>query len=416
MKRQLAIIAGPDKGRCFPLEDGQTLFIGRGEASDTKIDDARMSRVHCRVEVDGGSTIITDAESAGGTFVHDQRVTRKELLPGSVIRIGDTQLRYDLEGDREATTLLGSRSPIATPEESINVTQLQDLVGESFAHYQLEKILHKGNTGMVFLAQDTKKARTAAVKVLSPEFTKNEEEKDRFVRAVQTMVNIHHNNLVELYHAGKKGKFCWAAMEYIDGPSILEVIDLIGIQGMLDWREAFRVAVHVSRALNCAYENKIIHRNVTPQNLLQRKNDKVVKLCDLMLAKALEGTMAKQVTQPGQLVGDVAYMSPERTREGAAVDHRSDIYGLGATLYALLVGHPPFESDSLPELVRMVRETEPVKPKEKQLSIDERFQNVVMRMLAKNPDDRYQNPATLLRELEQTGKYAGLDGDYDYWT
>jgi len=417
MQRQLIIIAGPEKGRSFQLEDGQTLTIGRGEASDTKINDPRMSRVHCRVQVDGGRTVLFDSGGTGGTWVHDQQVAeKKELQPGSIIRVGDTQIRYDFSGDREASTIVGMQSPVAAAKPVTDVAPLQSLVGQSLAHYQLEKIIHKGNTGMVFLATDTKKNRKAAVKVLSPDVTKDEEEKERFVRAVQTMINIHHENIVELYHSGKKGPYCWSEMEYVDGPSILEVIDLIGVQGMLDWRESFRVAVHIARALNCAYENKIIHRNVTPQNLLQRKHDKTVKLCDLMLAKALEGSMAKQVTQAGQLVGDVAYMSPERTREGAQVDHRSDLYGLGATLYALLTGHPPFESDSLPELVRMVRDAEPVNPKEKQLSIDDRFKDAVLQLLAKNPDDRFQSPAELLRDLERIGKYAGLDSEYNYWS
>jgi serine/threonine protein kinase len=113
-------------------------------------------------------------------------------------------------------------------------------------------------------------------------------------------------------------------MEHVDGITILEIIELIGMQGRLDWREAYRVAVHVARALQCAYQHKVIHRNVTPENLLQRKHDKTVKLCDLMLAKALEGTNARQVTAPGQLVGNVAYMSPERMVDTSGLDWRSD--------------------------------------------------------------------------------------------
>ncbi len=414
MQRKLVVIAGPDKGRSFPLEDGESLVIGRGEASDTQVNDPRMSRVHCQVHVEKGCVVLADAGSSSGTFIEGTRVTQRELMPGVTFQVGDTHLRYEAESPKEKETVVGAAPPPAQPVAGTS-TSLKDLVGQSMAHYKLEEIMHKGNTSMMFRAWDTKQNRPAAMKVLDPLVTANEEQQDRFVRAVQTMVDIKHTNLVELYHAGKKGKLCWCAMEYIEGSSIMEIIDLIGIQGMLDWREAYRVAVHIGRALECAYEHKIIHRNITPQNLMQRKGDKVTKLCDLMLAKALEGAHARQVTAPGQMIGDLPYMSPERTRDGADVDIRSDIYGLGATLYALLTGRPPFEADSTPELVRAVREAEPIKPKEIQLSVDERFQDAVLRMLAKTPDDRFQWPSQMLRDLETIGKFHNLDADHSNW-
>ena len=264
---------------------------------------------------------------------------------------------------------------------------------------------------MVFKAHDTEKDRVAAVKVLTPDPTHRDEQKERFVRAMKTMLPVKHPHIVRLYGAGKNGPYCWAAMEFIDGESMTEVIKRIGVEGMLDWREVFRVAVHIGRALQEAYGRKIIHRNVTPASILQRHSDKACLLGDLLLAKALEGSLARQVTQPGQLIGDVPYMSPERTRDQMSVDHRSDIYGLGATLYALLTARLPFEADSLPELVRMVREAEPKDPKEYQLAINDRFRDAVIQMIAKRPEDRYQTPVELLRDLERIGKYDNLQVD-----
>ena len=225
---------------------------------------------------------------------------------------------------------------------------------------------------------------------------------------MKTMLDVRHPNIVQLRAAGKTGPYCWAAMEYVDGENLADVIDRIGIEGMLDWREAWRAAVHVSRGLEEANRRGIIHRNLTPTNILRRHKDKVCLVGDLMLAKALEGTLATQVTKPGQLIGDVPYMAPERTREGAGVDGRSDIYGLGATLYALLTGRPPFVSDSLPELVRMVREAEPQRPREFQMSINELFEDAVLRLIAKDPEERFQSPTHLLQELERIGTYSNL--------
>ncbi len=404
---ELVVISGPDRGRTFRLDEGQTLVIGRGQASDTKINDPSMSRIHCRAMVDGGSVSVVDAGSSSGIVSNGAKVESVTLQPGDVIQLGDTKLRYQLESAVEATTL-GGNQLFGKPKPKPDVAPLHELVGESFHSYRLDHIISSGNSGMVFKATDTEKERVVAVKVLTPDVTGSDEQKERFVRAMKTMMPIRHPNIVRIYNAGKKGPYCWAAMEYVEGESLADVIDKIGVQGMLDWRDVWRVAMHIGGALQEADEHQIIHRNVTPTNLLRRDRDKVCLLGDLMLAKALQGALAKQVTQPGQLVGDVPYMSPERTRVDAEVDGRADMYGLGATCYALLTGRPPFQSDSLPELIRMVRQDEPRKPKEVQMSINEMFQDVVLKMLAKDPADRFDSPSTLLRDLERIGKFNGL--------
>ena len=240
-----------------------------------------------------------------------------------------------------------------------------------------------------------------ALKVLRPEFAKDEEEIQRFIRAVKTMLPLRHPNLVTLYGAGKTGPHCWIAMEFIEGESLTQVIQRIGVAGMLDWKNAFRVALDIGRALQFAHEQHIVHRNVAPQNILLQKSDKTAKLGDLMLAKAMEGVLAQQVTRPGELVGAVEYMSPERTRGTQDIDGRSDIYGLGATLYALLTGRPPFEGSTLIEKITRIRQTEPDKPTKYQMGINGFFESAVLKMLAKRPQDRFQTASELLKELDR---------------
>jgi serine/threonine protein kinase len=411
----LVIIGGPDRGRSFQIKEGQTLVIGRSQTSDTQINDPRVSRVHCRVVVDGGTITLLDNDSAGGTFMNGNKVSRQEINTGDTFSVGDTTMRYQLDANipDDQPTIAPVAAAKPTPQAA---PQLADLVGETFAHYRLDKILAKGNTGMIFKAQDTEQDRVVAVKVLTPDANHSDEQRDRFVRAMKTMLPIKHDHLVSLYHAGKTGPFCWAAMQYIDGESLTELISRMGIEGMLDWRETWRIGVQIGRALDAAYEQKIIHRNVTPTNIMRRHADRACLLADLMLAKALEGNFSQQITAPGQLIGEVPYMAPERTRDADPVDTRSDIYGLGATLYALMAGRPPFESSSLPELVRMVREDEPTPPKEFQLSINEKFQDAVARMLAKKPSDRYQTPTELLRDLERIGRFNNLEADWTGWS
>lgn len=400
------MLAGPEAGRTITLDDGATLKIGRGQASDMRLNDPRISRVHCTLEVGPEGVILSDAGSSGGAFVGGQKITKHRLASGDEIQIGDSKLRFE-----SAAAKVRQPSPGKSPAPKMSGKSLNELVGQSLGNFKLDRILHTGGTSVLFQATDEQKSRPAVVKVMLPSITADEERRSRFVRAVHTMINVRHDNLVEIYGAGKQGPFCWCAMEYVDGISIMETIEMIGVQGRLDWREVYRVAVHVARALECAHSQKVIHRNVTPENLLQRKHDKVVKLCDLMLAKALEGTQSRQVTAPGQLVGNVAYMSPERMVDTSNLDWRSDQYGLGATLFALLTGKPPFQAKSLPELVKAVRTTVPVFPEEVQQETNPDFQQHVLKMLSKEATDRFLFPSELIRRLDEIGKENNVDGD-----
>jgi serine/threonine protein kinase len=407
MLGKLLVTAGPDQGQVFPLEEGQTLVIGRGKDTDTKFKDPQVSREHCQVKVEGGKALFTNL-SKSGTAINGKHLDRHELKHGDVIQMGTTQLRFQLEGAHEATTVVVPGSP-APKHIAEKAEQLSELVGQSVSHYQVESVIAKGQSGMVFKAHDGKENRAVALKVLWPEFSRNDEEMQRFVRAMKTMLPIRHPNLVALYAAGKTGPYCWMAMEFVEGESLTQIIKEIGTAGRLDWRPALRVAIHVSRGLDYAQQQNVIHRNITPSNIMVQASDKLTKLGDLMLAKALEGTQAAQITRPGELVGDVAYMSPERTRGGATtVDGRSDLYSLGATAYALLTGRPPFDAGSLPETIMKIRQEEPAKPKKYQLSIPDQFEGTVLKMLAKRPEDRFQTAGELLAELERVAKYQGL--------
>jgi serine/threonine protein kinase len=405
----LDIVSGPDSGRSIAINEGKSLVLGRGQQSDVQINDPRMSRSHCTLQIDRGKLILRDNQSTGGTFVGSQRVVEHVLSPGQVVRIGETEIRCRLGADSSEQTVVG-KDPVVAPLPK--VPPLQSLVGKTLGPYRLDKIISSGNTGMVFLATNTESDQRVALKALTPDLANSDEQKERFIRAMKTIMPIKHPNIIRLLQAGKNGPFCWAAMEFIDGENLAQVIDRIGIEGMLDWRDVWRVALHVGRALQAAEENMIIHRNVTPTNILRRKSDKVSLLGDLMLAKAIEGNLAAQVTRPGQLIGDLPYMSPERTRDGATVDSRSDLYGLGATMYALLTGRPPYDSNSMLDLVKQIRSDDlPPPPKQFQLSIADKFQDIVMQLLAKRPEDRYQSAGAMIKELLWVGKLNSLSAE-----
>ena len=408
MSLELVVIAGPDQGKTFVLNAGKGLMLGRSAQAQYQINDPRASRNHCELRLEGESIVVECNGGSGGTLVNGQKVASHALKPGDVVQVGDTRLRVQL-GDLPlavaSAQAAGARPGSA--EKPMKAEDLSKLVGEKLAHYDISMVIGTGRTSVVFHATDTKDDRPVALKVLHPEFAEDEDEVQRFIRAIKTMLPMQHPNLIRLYSAGKTCGFCWVAMEYVAGENLTEVIQRIGVAGMIDWRHAFRVGIHIGRALEYCHGQQVIHRNVTPTNILVEATTKTARLGDLMLAKALEGVLAKQITRPGEIIGDVAYMSPERTRGTEGLDGRSDLYGLGAVLYAMLTGRPPFEG-TLVERITKIRQAEPEKPKKFQMSIPDRFQDVVMRLLAKRPEDRYQTATEMLKELAWVGKLNGV--------
>ncbi len=197
-------------------------------------------------------------------------------------------------------------------------------------------------------------------------------------------------------------------MELVEGESLADVIKRLGVGGMLEWEPVLRAAVQIAQALEVASEQKIVHRNITPSNILIRSKDRVAKLADLMLAKALEGPMAESITRAGEIVGELAYMSPEQTTGQTDLDCRSDIYNLGATCYRMLTGHTPAEGKNAADTIRKIQSEVPPNPTKYQLSVPALFEGIVMKMLAKNRDERFANPTQLVKELKRAAKFQGL--------
>lgn len=398
MKLSLTVIAGPDQGNSFELPVGKTLVLGRGDQADIRVNDPAVSRTHFEASNQGDGLLVADRGSRSGLFVDGNKVETASVSAGAVLQFGDTRMRVTVVGE----------PTMATAAPTIEEKPLPKMVGEKLGPYHLQSVIGKGASGVVFKAHDEEKDRVAAVKVLSPTFTSSDEQRQRFVRAMKTMLPIRSPRILRLYNAGKNGPYCWAAMEYVEGDNLADLIERIGIDGMLDWKEVWHTTIDIAQALNTAHENKIVHRNVTPKNILRRDSDKACLLGDLMLAKALEGTLAQDVTSPGQILGELNYLAPERTRGDSEIDTRSDLYGLGATCYALLTGRPPVSGSSMVDVIKNVREQKPEPPKKFQLSVNELFQDLIMTLIEKDPDARVQTPAKLISELLRIGKFNGL--------
>ena len=403
---QLKIVQGTDKDRTFDIPPAGSLLVGRGDASDTKIQDRAMSRAHFRITNQDGSVLVEDQKSASGTFLNGNAIISETVQQGDTIRAGDTYFKIPSKK---------AARPGAAPTKS-GRRNVANLIGTELGGFQVESLLAKGSESIVFKAKDIAKQRDVALKVMLPQFIQDSQQQERFVRAMKTMLNVRDPHIVELYAAGKAGGLCFSAMELIEGDNLDKLIERMGIDGLLDWSEVWRCAIHIARALETGFLRDVIHRNVTPTNIIRRRSDKVFKLADFMLAKAMSGTLAKQITEPGQLLGELQYLPPERTVDDAVVDSRSDIYGLGATCYALLTGKPPAQGQGLANMLKSVREGIPEPPSVVAMNINPEFETIVMKMLAKNPEDRYSKPAELIVALEAISKSHRLEADAaDWW-
>jgi serine/threonine-protein kinase len=350
-----------------------------------------------------------DLDSVSGTLVGGQKIQEHPLKHGEEFQVGNTRLKLYASAATvvDTQTLVDAQKSAyalkARPADSGDV-----LTGKSFSRFELGPVLARGQTGTVYKARDTKDGKDVAVKVLHAEFTSDEANLKRFMRVMKAAVGMHHPNLVALTGAGKQGETCWFAMEYVEGEPLHKLIERLGTGKMISWRYTLSMGIQIARALAALHEKHIIHRNVTPESILIRKQDKVAKLGDMILAKVVEGTEAKTASRPGELVGNVAYMAPERTRSDVETDIRADIYSLGATLYTMLTGRTPFQGKSLVETIAHIRQDDPIPPKRFQDSIPDELQDAVETMLAKRPEMRFQTPVDVVRALGQVAKDQDL--------
>ena len=420
MALQLLFIKGPDQGRAVDLRRGKKTIIGRDDTCDLVVHDPRVSRKHCNIEVLDNRTVLTDRDSSYGTTLNGRKIDVAEIQPGDVIALGETEMRLIAATDSSAETASPrARAPEKVlddartgPGSGLKVVpgsrNLENLVGTTLVRYVVEEQLAHGKSGMVFRANDTKHNRPVALKVLWPELADDEKAVQRFIRAMKTMLPMKHPNIVRLYGAGLTDGYCWMAMELVEGESLAQMLARMGVGGMLDWQAAFRATLHIARALELADEHQIVHRNINPGNILVGKKDRVAKLGDLMLAKALEGTMAESITRAGEIIGELAYLSPEQTSLTGEIDCRSDIYCLGATAYRLVAGRTPFEATNPASMIQKIQKETPPLPTKFQLAIPPHFEGVITKMIARDPQNRYANPSLLVRELEKVAKYQNL--------
>jgi hypothetical protein len=335
----------------------------------------------------------------------------------------ETQAPADSKPSRSArtrgsddATVEPTRADDAKPKRA---TDLPEVIG----NYDIVKQLGKGGMGAVYLARQRSLDRPVALKVIHPQFAANPAFLVRFTREAFAAAQLVHHNVVQVYDIGASQGINYFSMEFVEGSSLG---DLIKSKGKLEPKAAVGYVLQAARGLAFAHERGMVHRDIKPDNLMLNRHG-IVKVADLGLVRTLgaseptvatdeaaarskkskkvasEGALSSLggVTTVGQTMGTPSYMAPEQAEDATAVDERADIYSLGCTLYALVTGKPVFQGKTAVELMMKHMNEPVVRPEIHVKSVPPALSNIILKALAKKPEERYQKTTDFIATLEE---------------
>ena len=278
--------------------------------------------------------------------------------------------------------------------------------GKLIGSYEIKRRLGTGGMGEVYFARDTRLGRFVALKLLLPEFTANADRLRRFKQEARTTSALNHPNIVTIFEIGEAESLHYLVTEFIDGLTLRHFVT----DGSISVIQILDIAIQSASALAAAQAQGVVHRDIKPENIMRRA-DGYVKVLDFGLAKLMPSadgapsdenlsTAIDVRTDPGSLVGTVAYMSPEQLR-GTHVDGRSDIWSLGVVIYEMVARRPPFAGVSKSDIIAAILREEPPLLTNYSPEVPAELQQIVSRMLRKEPAERYQSAQDLIDDLRE---------------
>jgi serine/threonine-protein kinase len=360
----------------------------------------------------------------------------EELFHGALERAPNEQAAFLAEASAGDETLRREvESLLAAHEQTTN--GLEEAVGGLAAEwaeeqkpraagprrlgpYKLLSLLGKGGMGEVHLAHDTRLGRKVALKLLPPEFTDHKDRLRRFEQEARAASSLNHPNIITIYEIGQVDDTHFIASEFVEGQTLRRRLN----SGQVTLRDALDLAIQVAGALAAAHAVGVTHRDIKPENLMVRP-DGLVKVLDFGLAKLTEPravlaadalTAPEAQTEPGVVMGTARYMSPEQAR-GQELDGRTDIFSLGAALYEMIAGQPPFDGATTIDTLAAMLNQEPAPLTQYNDAVPEELDRIVSKALRKDREERYQSAGELLadlkdlrQELELEARLARSDG------
>lgn len=322
---------------------------------------------------------------------------------------GDAELRGEVEkllASFERADSFMERPAVAEVASSIIEPGDQLRSGQRVAHYEIIRQLGAGGMGEVYLARDTRLNRKVALKVLLAHLTADKVRLERFKQEARAASALNHPSIITIHEIDADGDTTFITTEYVEGETLRQRMS----RGALSVTEALDVTAHLASALAVAHAAGVVHRDIKPENVMLRP-DGIVKLLDFGLAKLTETGAAeplsdistRRLTIPGVVLGTVNYMSPEQA-QGGKVDHRTDLWSLGVVLYEMLAGGLPFSGKTVNHTLVAIMEEPPAPLSNRDREAPAELERAVTKLLAKEPDARYQTANDLLSDLRKLRK------------
>ncbi|NQT85181.1 protein kinase [bacterium] len=370
---KLYVERGPLRGKEVLLEEGKYYLMGRDPECVLRFRDSLVSRRHLSVRVDSGRVILRDLDSLNGTYVNGNPVTRSmSLRLGDQIEVGETIVSVLADDERAGEG---------------------GLVGQTLAGYEILERVGRGGMGTVYKARQVSLDRAVAFKVLSSGLARDEDFIKQFHEEVRAAAQLVHPNIVQAVDVGTVGDIRYFVMEYVPGGSIEDKLDR---EGRIAPDRAVPMLVDVARGLRYTESQSVIHRDIKPDNLMYAETG-IVKIIDMGIARLLG--KKRHLVQSDGVFGSPHFIAPEQAA-GDRIDHRADLYSLGASAYRMLSGRTMFTGESQAEIMAKHVNEEPRPLKDVAPWVPTRLCDLIMMLVEKEPNDRYSSAEEVLEALE----------------
>ncbi len=335
---------------------------------------------------------------AGSAKLEEERLAHALLSRGLITREEAQQCRVSGEAAGGAEAFLGrlvEAGLLTSAQAQRAIKELPDLLAQQIPGYELRERLGQGAMGIVYKAQQISLNRLVAVKVLHPRLAGNPRFLETLLNEAHLAAKLSHNNIVQVIDVGSAGNLHYVIMEYVEGTTLKGNLD----DGQVyDEREAVEIVLQIAQGLEHAHRRGLVHRDVKPSNIVLTR-DGVAKLADLGTAREMDD-QEKAQAEKGLMIGTPHYISPEQVRGREDIDGRADIYSLGATLYHMVTGKPPFPAKGVEAAMRAHLDGKYVRPSRFHHDLSKGLDEVVGKMLARERGKRYQRTEDLIVDLE----------------
>ncbi len=358
------------------VDTSEEINIGRSPLCNVPVADKKLSRVHCILYFEKDSFYIKDNQSTNGTFLNKHQVQKPEKIHhGDILRMGDTKIEIFLE-EQEDDSLDGDPKKIDD--------------------YEVIEKIGGGGIGVVYKVLHTSTRAIFAIKLLKPEAAADNTMVTRFLKEARACAKLNHPGLMKVHDIGIYQAFQspYLVLEYVPGKTLAEIIYE---KDRLEVTQSLKIALQLSEALEYAHKSGIIHRDIKPSNILITPEFQA-KLVDMGMVKMIHEC---GITLSGQTLGTPRYMPPEQIEDASKVDQLADIYGLGATLYHMLAGIPPYNeirSRALGELLQHITTVPPL-PIQKFVSLSPEVIKLVEKMMSREKKNRFSDISLVKQEI-----------------